>query len=160
MNASKPAVDDVMQTLTGHVVIKGFGSGQALVTQIPINFAAALAGVSSIIPGKRGVIQDRHHELFQKNIKGKVLVFPACIGSTFTGMVLMQLMYKKEAPAAMITQNADPLLVSGAILADVWFKCGIPVVEYKAEDLYGNIHTGDMVEVNGDTGEIKIFKIF
>jgi len=148
---------DVMQTLTVDVVVKGFGSGQALVTQKPINFAAALAGVSSIIPGKRGVIQDRHHELFQKNIKGKVLVFPTCIGSTFTGMVLMQLMYKKEAPAAMIIQNPDSLLVSGAILAEVWFSCGIPVVEYREKDLYDKIHTGDTVEVNGDTGEIKIY---
>ena len=146
-----------MQTLTVDVVVKGFGSGQALVTQKPINFAAALAGVSSIIPGKRGVIQDRHHELFQKNIKGKVLVFPTCIGSTFTGMVLMQLMYKKEAPAAMIIQNPDSLLVSGAILAEVWFSCGIPVVEYREKDLYDKIHTGDTVEVNGDTGEIKIY---
>ena len=146
-----------MQKLTGDIVVKGVGSGQALVTQKPINFAAALAGVSSIIPGKRGVIQDRQHELFQKNIKGKVLVFPTCIGSTFTGMVLMQLMYKKEAPAAMIIQNADSLLVSGVILAEVWFNCGIPVVEYREKDLYDKILTGDTVEVNGDTGEIRIY---
>ena len=148
---------DVMQKLTGDIVVKGVGSGQALVTQKPINFAAALAGVSSIIPGKRGVIQDRQHELFQKNIKGKVLVFPTCIGSTFTGMVLMQLMYKKEAPAAMIIQNADSLLVSGVILAEVWFNSGIPVVEYRGKDLYDKILTGDTVEVNGDTGEIRIY---
>ena len=146
-----------MQILMGDTVVKGFGSGQALVTQLPINFAAALAGVSSIIPGNRGVIQDRHHDFFQKNINGKVLVFPACIGSTFTGMVLMQLMYKKEAPAAMITQNADSLLVSGVVLAEVWFNCGIPVVEYREKDLYDKVYTGDTVEVNGDTGEIKIY---
>jgi predicted aconitase with swiveling domain len=148
---------DVMQKLTGHVVVKGFGSGHALVTQLPINFSAALAGVSSIIPGKRGVIQDRHHELYQKNIKDKVLVFPTCIGSTFTGMVLMQLMYKREAPAAIITQNADSLLVSGVILAEVWFNCGIPLVEYRGKDIYDKIHTGDTVAVDGDTGEIMIY---
>ncbi len=153
----KNMLSNAMLTLPGHVVVKGFGSGQALVTQIPINFAAALAGVSSIIPGKRGLIQDRHHELFKKNIKGKVLVFPACIGSTFTGMVLMQLMHKKEAPAAMITQHADSLLVSGAILAEVWFNCCVPIVEYKKKDLYDRILTGDIVEVNGDTGKIKIY---
>lgn len=150
-------LSDAMLTLTGHIVVKGFGSGQALVTQMPINFAAALGEVSSIIPGKRGVIKDRHHELFQKNIKGKVLVFPTCIGSTFTGMVLMQLMYKKEAPKAMIIQNSDSLLVSGVILAEVWFNCGIPVVEYRGKDLYDKVHTGDTVEVNGDTGEIKVY---
>lgn len=150
---------DVMYTLSGNVVVRGFGSGPALVTKNPINFAASLAGVSSIIPGKRGVIQDRHHELFQKNITNKVLVFPACIGSTFTGMVLMELIYKKEAPAAIIIQNADTLLVSGAILAEVWFNYRMPIINYSAKDIYDKIHTGDQVEVNGDTGEISVYSL-
>lgn len=150
---------DLMYTIKGDVVVKGFGSGQALVTQNPINFAAALAGVASIIPGKRGVIQDRHHDLFQKNITGKVLVFPTCIGSTFTGMVLMELIYKKEAPTALIIQNVDTLLVSGAILAEVWFNHRMPIIKYSAKDIYDKIHTGDTVEVNGYSGEIKVYSL-
>jgi predicted aconitase with swiveling domain len=71
--------------------------------------------------------------------------------------VLMQAMYDHEAPAAIIVQDADSLLISGAILADVWFKSGIPVVEYNVPDLFDKIRTGDTVEVSGDTGDIKIY---
>jgi predicted aconitase with swiveling domain len=123
---------------------------------MPINFAAAFGRAANAIPGQRSVINDRHHDLFKKNIKGTVLIFPACIGSTFTGMVLMQIMYKKEAPVAMVIHAADPLIVAGSILADVWFKCGIPVVEYDRQDMFNMVHTGDIIEVNGDTGKIKI----
>ncbi len=149
-----------MYTIKGVAIVRGFGSGPALVTRKPINFAAALAGVSSIIPGKRGLIHDRHHELFKKNITNKVLVFPTCIGSTFTGMVLMQLIYKREAPAAIIIQNADTLLVSGAVLSEVWFNYGMPIIQYQEKDIYDKIHTGDKVEVNGDRGEINVYSSY
>jgi predicted aconitase with swiveling domain len=146
-----------MEILQGRGILQGQGRGPALVTRMPINFAAAFAGITSVIPGKRSVVQDRHHELFKKNLRGTVLVFPACTGSTFTGMVLMQVMHDREAPAAMIVQDADSLLISGTILAEIWFKRGIPVVEYNPQDLFDKIHTGDIVEVRGDTGEIKIY---
>jgi len=71
-------------------------------------------------------------------------------------MVLMQVMHDKAAPAAMIVQDADSLLVSGAVLAEVWFGSGIPIVEYKSNDLFDKIRTGVRVEVNGETGEIKV----
>jgi uncharacterized protein len=146
-----------METLRGKGVVRGRACGPALVTQMPVNFAAAFAGITSIIPGKRAVMQDRHHEFFKKNLRGTVLIFPTCTGSTFSGMVLMQVMYDKEAPAAIIVQDADSLLVSGAVLADVWFNRGIPVIEYNSADLFDKIHTGDRVEVCGDTGEITIY---
>ena len=87
---------------------------------------------------------------------GSVLVFPACIGSTYTGMILLQVMHQGHAPAAMIVQNADALLVSGAVLAEVWFNKGVPIVEYGPEDLFDKISNRDEVEVDGDTGEIRI----
>ena len=146
-----------MVTLIGKGIVRGRGCGPALVTQMPINFAAAFAGITSIIPGKRAVMQDRHHEFFKKNLRNTVLVFPTCTGSTFSGMVLMQVMYDHEAPAAIIVQDADSLLISGVILADVWFNSGIPVVEYNLADLFDKIHTGNRVEVCGDTGEISIY---
>jgi predicted aconitase with swiveling domain len=146
-----------MILLQGKGVVSGQGRGPALVTRMPVNFAAAFAGITSIIPGKRAVVQDRHHEFFKKNLRDTVLVFPTCTGSTFTGMVLMQVMHDREAPAAMIVQDADSLMISGTILAEIWFKRGIPVVEYMPQDLFDKIHTGDIVEVRGNTGEIKIY---
>jgi predicted aconitase with swiveling domain len=73
-------------------------------------------------------------------------------------MVLLELMHKGASPAAIIVQNADPLMAAGPILADVWYGKGIPVVEYPHEDIFEMIRTGVRVEVNGDTGEIIVLE--
>jgi predicted aconitase with swiveling domain len=102
------------------------------------------------------LVQDRNHELYNRNIKETVFVYPATIGSTYTGMVLLELIYRGSAPVAIVVQNADPLMAAGSILAEVWFGKGIPVVEYPDEDIFSQIRNGDHVEVNGDTGEITV----
>ncbi len=137
-------------------MVGGHGAGKALVTRMPINFTAALSKPENLMPSRRAEIRDRLHELFGQNLAGSVLVFPACIGSTYTGMVLMQVMTENKGPAAIIVQSADPLLVSGAVLAEVWFGKGVPVVEYPSGDLFEKIKTGNSVEVDGKTGEIAV----
>ncbi len=145
-----------MKIIKGRVVVKGNGSGKALVTEMPINFTAAFTKISNLIPGCKSVIMDRHHELFRKKIKNRILVFPACIGSTGTGMMLMQVVHDGGAPAGMIVQDADSLLVSGAVLSDVWFGMSFPIIEYKSHDIFEKIRTGDYVVMDGINGEIRI----
>ena len=145
-----------MKLLQGRGVIAGRGKGPALISRTPINFTAALTKLQNLIPGRRAEVQDRHHELYKQNIKGTVLVFPACIGSTYTGMVLLEIMYRRVSPAAMIVLEADSLLVSGSAIAKVLFDCGIPIVEYPSDDLFDQIQPGDTLEVDGATGEIRI----
>ena len=145
-----------MVMLNGKPIFGGRGEGLALVTKMPMNFTAAFTKLANLLPHKRSTIQDRHHDLYKKSVKGRVLVFPAAIGSTYTGMVLLQRMYEKAAPAAMIVQRADSLLVSGTVLAEVWFGRGVPVVEYAGDDLLDKIKTGDRVSVDGQTGKICI----
>ncbi|MGO9145620.1 MAG: aconitase X swivel domain-containing protein [Desulfomonilia bacterium] len=147
---------DAMTVLKGNPVIKGRASGPALVTKMPMNFTASFTKPKNLIPAWRSLVQDSNHDLFNKNIKKTVFIYPATIGSTYTGMVLLELMYRGTAPAAIIVQNADPLLAAGSILADVWFAKGIPIVEYPDEDIFDKIKTGAQVEVNGDTGEITV----
>ena len=145
-----------MKKLQGKPMLAGRVKGKALVTRTPVNFTASFTKPQNLIPGFAAQVQDRHHELYGQKVKGRVLVLPACIGSTYTGMVLLNLMHKKEAPRALIVQAADPLLVSGPVLAEAWYNAGIPVVEYAGDDLYDAIATGDEVEVDGATGEILI----
>jgi len=145
-----------MTTFRGRGIIAGRGRGRALVTTMPMNFTAALTKPANVLPNRRAEIQDRHHDLYGQNIKGSVLVFPSCIGSTYTGMVLLELMAQGHAPAAMVVGEADSLLVSGAVLAEVWFDRGIPIVEYDGGDLFESIMTGVVVDVDGGTGEIKV----
>lgn len=146
-----------MKVLKGKGYVGGKAKGKALVSRMPVNFTASFSSPVNILPGHRSEIRDRHHDLFQKKIKDTVLVFPAAVGSTFTGMVLLDRMHQGAAPCAILVQKADPLLVSGAILAEVWFNKGVPVVEYESDDLFSKINTGDTVEVDGNTGEIRIY---
>jgi len=143
-----------MIVLKGNPIVKGNASGPALVTRIPMNFTASFTKPKNLLPFWRSLVQDGNHDLFNKNIKGTVFIYPATIGSTYTGMVLLELMYQDSAPAAIIAQSADPLMVAGPVLAEVWFRKGIPVVEYPGADIFDRIRSGDLVEVRGDTGEI------
>ena len=145
-----------MIRLRGKAILGGRGAGDALVTRMPINFTAAFSKPQNFIPSRRAEIRDRHHDLFGRNVAGSVLVFPACIGSTFTGMVLMQIASEGSGPAAIVVQNADSLLVSGGVLGEVWFEKGLPLVEYRSDDLFEKIATGDRVVVDGETGEISV----
>ncbi len=145
-----------MKILKGKPIVKGRASGTALITKIPMNFTASFTKPKNLMPFWRSLVQDNKHDLFNKNIKGSVFVYPATIGSTYTGMILLELMNQGAGPAAIIVQNVDPLMAAGPILADVWFGKGIPVIEYPSEDIFDIIKTGALVEVNGDTGEIFV----
>jgi len=143
-----------MTIFKGRGITGGKASGKALVTSMPMNFTASHTKFRNFF--RLSEVQDRHHELFRQRIKGKILVLPTCIGSTYTGVVLLELMYRKASPLAIVVQVADSLLVSGAVLADVWFDRGIPVVEYPEPGLNVIIRNGDLVDVDADAGEITI----
>lgn len=146
-----------MTSIQGQSINKGIARGEALVSATPINITAAFTQLGNIlIPWHRGVIKDRHHELYRKNVKGRVLVFPSCIGSTYSGMVLMQLICSGYGPAAIIVKDAESLLTSGVILSDVWYQRQVPMVECRTDDILFNITTGDTVKVDGETGRIGI----
>jgi predicted aconitase with swiveling domain len=146
----------VMTIIKGRPVFSGVGAGPALATKMPINFTASFTKPKNLFPWWRSQIQDRHHDLFQRDVKGSVLIFPAAVGSTYTGMVLLELMVQDHAPAAVVVRDADSLLVSGSVLADIWFKKAIPMVECPGDEVYEKVSDGDRVVVNGDTGEIEI----
>ena len=142
--------------LKGKPVLKGHATGPALVTREPINFTAALTKIANVPHSRRAELRDEHHPLFGRNIAGRVLVFPSCIGSTHTGLVLLDLVSKDRGPAALVVRHSDSLLVSGIVLSDVWFHRSIPVVEYAGGDLFERIADDDTVEVDGSTGDITV----
>lgn len=143
-----------MGTFTGKGIIQGLGCGEAMFTDKAVNFTAAFTKPENLIPMKKAEVRDRHHPWFKMSIKNKVLIIPAAIGSTHTGLVLLDLVRLQRGPAAIIVEHADPLLVSGIILSEVWYDRAIPVVEHELAPLVAAIKEGQSVTVNGDTGEI------
>jgi uncharacterized protein len=148
----------MMKILQGRGIIRGRAAGPALITKEPVNFTAAFTKKQNILfPWMLSKINDHHHELYKKNVKDTIFIYPATIGSTGTGMVLLELMNRGQNPAGIIIEHMDTLMISGPILADIWLGKLMPVVEYGGDDLFESIRNNDRVELDGDTGEIKIF---
>jgi hypothetical protein len=128
--------------LKGRAIVEGHCRAEALVSVKPISF---LGGVDPA----DGKIIEKKHDLMGLCIKDKVLCFPHGHGSTVGSYVLYSLAKKGLAPKAIINETADPVVVVGAIIANV------PMIDQV--DIR-RIKTGDTVEVNACKGVAKIVK--
>lgn len=128
--------------LKGRKIVEGRCKAKALVSTKPLSF---LGGVNP----ENGKIIEKDHDLYGKSIKDKVLCFPHGHGSTVGSYVLYSLAKKKMAPKAILNQTADPVVVVGAIIANIPMLDQIDI---------GKISTGDFLEVDANAGLVKIFK--
>ena len=140
----------------GKTILGGHAQGPALFTDKAVNFTAAFTKPENLLWFKKAEVRDRHHPWFKTSIKGKVLVIPAAIGSTHTGLVLLDLVRMKNGPAAILVGAADPLLVSGVILSEVWYDESIPILECDTEAITASAKDGDVLEVDGEAGVVRI----
>jgi len=129
-------------TLKGRRIVEGFCKAEALISAKPISF---LGGVDPA----DGRVVEKSHDLCGECIRDKILCFPYGHGSTVGSYVLYALAKKKLAPKAIVNQTADPVVVVGAIIADIPMVDRIDIKQ---------IRNGDTVEVNAFEGIIKILK--
>ena len=145
-----------MKTFPATPILGGRASGPALFTDQAINITAAFTKPTNLLPWKRSEFQDKHHPWRGLNIKGKIIFIPACIGSTHTGLVVLDLVRFGLGPAAIVVEDPDPLLVSGVVLSEVWYQRGIPMVSCPIAPFADAIRPGTIAEVNGDTGAVVL----
>ena len=145
-----------MTRLAVRAISSGSADARAVVSNMSINFPAAFLKALNILPFKRGEIRDPNHDLFRTTITGKALVFPTCVGSTYTGLVLLELIKNGHAPAIVIVSLADPLLVSGSVLARVWYNLKFPILELVDHRDLGKIATGDQLSYSEGNGWIRV----
>lgn len=117
--------------------------GEALVSNELIAFWAGT-------DWKTGEIVEVGHEARGKNMKDKILVFPAGKGGAGETFGYYYLYRSNCAPKALVCNRAQRTTVSGAILTDT------PMVYGFNEDIIQQIKTGDTVSVDGETGEVEI----
>jgi predicted aconitase with swiveling domain len=129
-------------TLRGRAIVKGHCTAEALVSTKPISF---LGGVDPA----DGKIIEKNHDLCGQCVKDKILCFPHGSGSTVGSYVLFSLAKKNLAPKAIVNQTADPVVVVGAIIADIAMVDQIDIKQ---------IRSGDLVEVNASKGTVKILE--
>ena len=126
--------------LKGRRITKGRAKGIALVSQKPLSF---LGGVDP----KTGIVTDAESDIRGQNVKDKILIFPRGKGSTVGSYVIYQLKKNNVAPKAIVVENAETIVATGAIIAE------IPMVD-KID--IKKIRSGQIVEVDADKGEVII----
>ena len=86
------------------------GEGEALVLTAPISFWGG-------VDPKTGRIADVRHPQHGESISGRVLFLPGTIGSSSASAVLMELVHNGHAPAALVLDEPDAILLLGLIVA-------------------------------------------
>ena len=137
--------------MTGPVVLRGRGivpgvvEAEALVTRDPIS------GFGGIDVATGTIIEPRH-ELFGVCFTGKVLVFPGAKGSSGWSGFFQSTRLMGTAPAAFVFDVVTTKAVLGAIVTRV------PTVVEASPAPLDVIRTGDLVRVDGDTGEVTVVR--
>ena len=129
----------------GRKVVGGRASGKALVSSEPVCF---LGGVQI----DSGIVTEKGHTLEGESLKDRVLVFPIGKGSTGGAYLIYATVKNGKGPCAVINAKADPVTVTGCILA------GVPMMVDLDPDPIAGIATGDWVEVDADAGVIRVAK--
>jgi predicted aconitase with swiveling domain len=132
-----------MKTIEARGISDGVGKGEAMLMKEPFGF------YGNVDP-KTGIIIEKGNLFEGKSIKDKVLIFPYGKGSTVGSYVIYGLKKNNVAPAAIINLETETIVASGAILA------GIPCVDKPKENILSLLKTGDILEVDGTKGFVKI----
>ncbi|MEM2880184.1 MAG: DUF126 domain-containing protein [Candidatus Bathyarchaeia archaeon] len=128
--------------LRGRGIVEGKCTAEALVSTKPISF------LGDVDPSN-GKIIEKHHDLYGVCVKDKVLCFPHGHGSTVGSYVLYSLAKNGLAPKAIINRWADPVIVVGAVIANIPMMDQVDISQ---------LRTGDLVEVDAYKGVIKVLK--
>lgn len=97
--------------LTADILIPGeAASGECLALTAPISFWGG-------VDPKTGEIIDARHPERGRNIAGTVLALPGTIGSSSASAVLLELIHAGKAPAAIVMDAPDAILLLGIVVA-------------------------------------------
>lgn len=97
--------------ISGKILVAGnVGKGVALVLSEPISFWGG-------VDPKTGEIINRHHPQCGTNISGTVLCLPGTIGSSSGSSIMLELVHARKAPAAILIDHPDAILLLGLITA-------------------------------------------
>lgn len=99
------------QVLNAQVLIPGLQvSGRCLALTAPISFWGG-------VDPRSGTIIDARHPQLGEEIAGTVLALPGTIGSSSASAVLLELVHAGKAPAALLMDAPDAILLLGLVVA-------------------------------------------
>ena len=119
------------------ILVSGKVEGIVLKSENPINFLGT-------VDKKTGIIGDRNHDLFEKPVKGTILVFPSGVGSSVGAYTIYSIKSNNAAPLAMICQKVDLTVATGCALAN------IPLITISDEE-FSSIKNGMKLSFDTDS---------
>lgn len=139
-----------MSVYKGRTVVEGaLVEGEALVSSMPFGF---FGGVNPAT----GVVIDRWHDLFEQNMKDKILVYPEGRGSTVGAAIILELARTGCAPKAILFNASEIITVTGGVLVKKFYDADLPMLDQFEGDITALIKTGDFVRVNPAEGTVEI----
>ncbi len=136
------------EIITCQTVLPGRADGEVIATNMPISFWGGVDAAT-------GTVVDPRHDLFERCLTGKVLVFPYAKGSAGAPAIILELIARRTSPVAMINIEAEPLLISGPILGRHLYGVEMPLATL-TPDQYALLQTGQYARVDTIKGEIKL----
>ncbi len=96
--------------LRAEVLLPGSAEGEVLKLDRPISFWGG-------VDPESGRISDPRHPQHGESVAGRILVIPETIGSSSGSAVMLELIARRLAPAALILGKPDAILVLGVVVA-------------------------------------------
>ncbi|MDE0309890.1 MAG: DUF126 domain-containing protein [Acidiferrobacterales bacterium] len=90
----------------------------------------------------RGVFSRPSHKLYGESYVGKILVLNTAKGGVATAWMLLDMVSRGLAPAALILNRANPIMVQGAAFAELTLMHGFDV------DIPTQVETGELIRVD------------
>ncbi|KFC67631.1 hypothetical protein FG93_03944 [Bosea sp. LC85] len=97
--------------LKGEILIPG---GDVRGTSLTLGASISFWGG---VDPRTGIIIDARHPERDRNIAGTVLALPGTIGSSSASAVLLELVHAGKAPAAILMDTPDAILLLGLVVA-------------------------------------------
>ncbi|AUX09400.1 hypothetical protein AArcSl_1772 [Halalkaliarchaeum desulfuricum] len=130
------------EAIDGRAITDGRGEGEVLRSSEPVSFYGA-------VDLSTGEFIEEGHELEGHNVAGKVLVFPRGKGSTVGSYVLYGLAKNGVAPAAILNEETETIVATGAILGE------IPCMDSLSAPL-SSLPEGERVVVDADAERVLV----
>ncbi len=136
---SEPDGTGEESVVEGNSITEGAAAGEVLRSTEPISFYGA-------VEPDTGEFIEEGHQLEGANVAGKVLVFPRGKGSTVGSYVLYGLAQNGVAPAAIVNEETETIVATGAILGEIPCVDDVPIEQ---------LEDGERVTVDADAGVVR-----
>ena len=120
----------------GRCISSGKATGEVIKLEEPLSFLGGVDGATGELKVRDG------------NVAGKILVFPKGKGSTVGSYVMYDLMVHGKEPKAVINENAETIVATGAVISSIPMVDQIPSVRL--------FEDGDIVTVDATNGTVEI----